>query len=169
MTSSSPATLNSRDEQGDFDFEIGAWQAHVSRLAQPLSATDKWVEYRGTSVVRPIWAGRANFGELDVEGPDGRIEGLSLRLFHPQSAEWHIYWANSRDGGLGQPMIGRFDGRRGEFYNQELFDGRAVFVRFLFSGISSNAFQLEQAFSVDGGASWEPNWIAEFSRLRSTR
>jgi hypothetical protein len=150
--------------QDDFDFEIGSWSAHLTRRPDPLSDSDTWVEYRGTSVVRPIWGGRANLGELEVSSAAGEIQGLSLRLFHPDSQEWHIHWASSRDGALGPAMIGGFGHGRGEFYNQELLDGRAIFVRFIFSDIARDAFRLEQAFSKDGGQLWEPNWIAEFSR-----
>lgn len=84
---------------------------------------------RATSVVRPVRDGEANLGELEVEGPAGRIQGLSLRLYDPASGEWRISWANSRNGVLGPPMIGGFSDGRGAFYNQELFNGRATFER----------------------------------------
>jgi hypothetical protein len=122
------------------------------------------VEYRGTSVVRRVWDGRANLGELEVEGPSGRIQGLSLRLFNPEAGQWQIRWANGRDGLLGLPMVGGFRNGVGEFYNQEEVNGRAVFVRFIFSEVTPTSFRLEQAFSADGGKSWEPNWIARFRR-----
>jgi hypothetical protein len=89
---------------------------------------------------------------------------MSLRLYNPGTRRWSIYWASSRDGSLGVPMIGRFEGGRGEFYDQEMFGGRAVFVRFIFSDITATSFRLEQAFSADGGRSWEANWIASFTR-----
>ena len=155
-----------RDGQHDFDFEFGAWKAHISRRLKPLTGSTTWAEYDGTSIVRKVWNGRANLGELEVAGPAGRIEGLSLRTYNPQSHQWHISWANSADGTVGVPMIGEFKGSRGEFYNQEPFNGRAIFVRFIFSDITANSFQLEQAFSEDGGKSWEANWIAKFSRVK---
>jgi hypothetical protein len=152
------------DGARDFDFEFGAWKAHVSRLAEPLTGSTRWVEYTGTSVVRKIWGGRANLGELEVEGTAGRIEGLSFRLYNPETCLWSIRWASSRDGELGEPMIGEFRDGIGEFYNQEMFRGQAVFVRFIFSEITANSFRLEQAFSADGGKTWEANWIARFER-----
>ena len=69
-----------RDGQHDFDFEIGNWKTHLSRLQHPLSGSHAWVEYEGTSVVRKVWDGRANLVELEVDGPGGHVEGLSLRL-----------------------------------------------------------------------------------------
>jgi hypothetical protein len=156
--------LAPRDGQHDFDFELGAWKAHIARLVRPLSGSTTWAEYDGTSVVRPVWNGRANLGELEVAGAAGKIEGLSLRLYDPQSRQWKISWANSSDGALGPPMVGEFKNGRGEFYDQEFFNGRAIYVRFIFSGITHNAFRLEQAFSDDGGKTWEVNWIATFTR-----
>jgi hypothetical protein len=153
-----------RDGQHDFDFEFGTWKAHVSRLKRPLSGSKEWLEYDGPSVVRKVWDGRANIGEIDLAGPAGRIRGLSLRLYEPATRQWRISWANAADGLLGTAMIGGFADGRGEFYDQESYDGRAVFVRFIFSDITATTFRLEQAFSADGGVVWEPNWIATFER-----
>src|SRR5262245_9164413 len=113
-----------RDGQHDFDFEIGTWKTHVSRLQHPLSGSTTWVEYDGTSVVRKVWNGRANLLELEVEGPSGHIEGLSLRLYNPQSHQWSLNFSNSSGGTLAQPTIGEFKNGRGEFYDQETLDGR---------------------------------------------
>ena len=152
----------------DFDFEFGEWTAHVSVLADPSSGANDWVDYQGTSVVRRVWGGRANLGELNVEGPEGRrIEGLSLRLFDPGSGQWRIHWANSRDGELGAAMVGGFRDGIGEFYNQEILDGRPILVRFVFSELTEATFRLEQAFSDDDGETWEANWIARFNRIGS--
>jgi hypothetical protein len=153
-----------RDGQRDFDFEIGAWKAHLSRLLHPLAGSTTWVDYEGTSVVRKVWNGRANLGELEVDGPSGHIQGLTLRLYDPQSRQWHISWANSSDGILGQPMTGEFKDGRGEFFDQEMFNGRAIYVRFVFSNITPRSFRFEQAFSDDGGKTWEVNWKAAFTR-----
>jgi hypothetical protein len=160
----SRATASPPDGQHDFDFEFGAWAVHLSRRVKPLTGSNTWVEYKGTSVVRKVWNGRANLGELAVDGAAGHIEGLSLRLYNPDSRQWHISWANANDGLLGPPMIGGFKDGRGEFYNQESFNGQSIFVRFIFSDITQKTFKLEQAFSNDGGKTWEPNWIASFTR-----
>src|SRR5262245_59010803 len=92
------------DGQHDFDFEFGTWQAHVARLTKPLSGSMTWVEYDGPSIVRKVWDGRANLGEIDLKGPAGRITGLSLRLYDPETKQWRISWASSSDGLLGTPM-----------------------------------------------------------------
>ena len=150
--------------QRDFDFEFGTWKVHIRRLQRPLTGSTSWLDYDGISVVDRVWDGRANLGQIKVDGPAGHIEGLSLRLFNPASDQWSIFWANSADGSLGQAMIGEFKEGRGEFYNQESLNGRAIYVRFVFSDITPSSFRLEQAFSADGGKSWEANWIATFTR-----
>ncbi len=164
-TTSAQRPAVARDGQHDFDFEIGKWKTHLRRLLRPLSGSTTWVEYEGTTVVRKVWNGRANLVELDVSGPAGHIEALSLRLYNPESRHWSLNFANSKGGTLGQPTIGEFKNGRGEFFDQETFDGRAILVRFVISDITANSCRFEQAFSDDGGKTWEVNWIAIDTRI----
>ena len=115
-------------------------------------------------MVSTLWNGRANLGELSVAGPGGQIEGITLRLYDPQSHQWRLYWANRRDAILQAPTIGQFEGGRGAFFDQEDFQGKAIFVRFTFSDLTPASFRTGQAFSADGGQRWEPNWTATFTR-----
>ena len=154
-----------RDGQHDFDFEIGAWRTHLSRLQRPLTGSTEWVEYDGTTVVREVWGGRANLVELDVEGPAGHLEVLSLRLYNPETRQWSLNSASARGGTLFPPMVGEFRDGRGVFFGQETFDGRPIFVRFVISDVTPDSCRFEQAFSVDGGATWEVNWIAVDTRV----
>jgi hypothetical protein len=154
-----------RDGQHDFDFEQGAWRTRVSRLRRPLSGSTDWIAYEGTSVVRPIWDGRANLVELDVAGAAGRIEGVALRLYDPQARQWSIHYAGSGSGRLGPPVTGAFADGRGEFHGQETFEGRAILVRFVVSDVTRDSCRFEQAFSEDGGRTWEANWIATDTRM----
>lgn len=154
-----------RDGQRDFDFEIGTWTTHLRRLQDPLSGSTTWLEYKGTSVVREILGGRANLVELSVEGPAGRIEGVSLRLYNPETRQWSLNFASMRNGVLSAPVSGGFDERgRGTFYGQEMIDGRPVLVRFVISDVTPDSARFEQAFSIDGGTTWEVNWIAVDTR-----
>lgn len=162
----STGTAMPRDGQHDFDFEIGTWRTHLKRLAHPLSGSREWVEYEGTTTVRKVWNGRANLVELTADGPDGHFEGLNLRLYNPQSRQWSLNFANRRSGTLGQPTIGGFVDGRGEFYDQENFDGRAVFVRFVIAPQDADTIRFEQAFSGDGGKTWEVNWVATDTRVK---
>jgi hypothetical protein len=119
----------------------------------------------GTNVDRKIWDGRANLGELEVHGAGAKIEALSLRLYNTQTRLWSIYFANSKTGDIGTPMIGSFRDGRGTFYDTETYAGKPIRVRFIFSGVTPDAFHFEQAFSADGGKTWEANWIADFTRV----
>jgi hypothetical protein len=154
------------DGQHDFDFEIGTWKTHLKRLLRPLTGSTSWVEYEGTTVVRKVWNGRANLVELVAEGPAGRFEGLSLRLYNPQTRQWSLNFSSIKSGAMSPPMIGGFKNGRGEFYNQETLNGRAIFVRFVISDITANSCRFEQAFSDDGGKTWEVNWIATDTRVK---
>ena len=148
-----------------FDWEIGTWETHLRRLAKPLSGSDEWVEYTGTSVVTDVLDGRANLVELRVEGPAGRIHGASLRLYNPQARQWSLNYASARNGMLSRPLFGGFRNGRGEFHGQEDLDGRAILVRFVISDITPDSARFEQAFSDDGGRTWETNWIAVDTRI----
>src|SRR5882724_2518148 len=158
--------LAERDGQHDFDFEVGTWKTHLWRLQHPLSGSNTWVGYVGTRVVRKVWNGRANPLELQVDGPAGHIEALSLRLYNPQSHQWSLNFANGNGVTLGQPTIGEFKNGRGEFFDQETLNGRAILVRFVISDITPDSCRLEQAFSEDGGRTWEVNWIATDTRVK---
>jgi hypothetical protein len=154
-----------RDGQRDFDFEIGTWKTRLSRRLRPLTGSTTWVEYEGTTVVRKVWNGRANLLELVADGPAGHIEGLSLRLYNPRSRQWSLNFSNSSDGTLAQPMIGEFTNGRGEFYDQETLNGRAILVRFVISDVTPTSCRFEQSFSDDGGKTWELNWVAVDTRV----
>lgn len=151
--------------QYDFDFEIGRWKTHLKLLLKPLTGSTTWVEYEGTTIVRKVWDGRANLVELVADGPAGHFEGLSLRMYNPQSRQWSLNFASSHNGTMTPPMIGEFKNGRGEFLGQELINGRAVFVKFVISDITSNSCRFEQSFSDDGGKTWEVNWIAIDTRV----
>ena len=154
-----------RDGQHDFDFAIGSWKTHLKRLVHPLTGSTSWAEYEGTTVCRKVLNSRANLVELSVDGPAGRIEGLSLRLYNPESHQWSLNFSNITSGTLSQPAIGEFKNGRGEFFNQETFNGRAILVRFVISDITEKTVHYEQAFSADGGKTWEVNWIATDTRV----
>lgn len=159
-----PEISAERDGQHDFDFEIGTWKTDLRRLLHPLTGSTTWVEYEGTTVVTKLWNGRANLLEFEVDGPAGHIEALNLRLYNPQSHQWTLNFANSKGGVLGQPTVGQFKNGRGEFLDQETWNGRAILVRFVISDIKPNSCHFEQAFSDDGGKTWEVNWIADDTR-----
>ncbi len=160
-----PQSLKDRDGQNDFDFEIGTWKTHLKRLLRPLTGSTTWAEYNGKTVVRKVLDGGANLVELVVDGPAGHIEGLSLRLYNTASGQWSLNFSGGGSGTLDRPVIGAFKDGRGEFFSQEMLDGRAIFVRFVISDITATSCRFEQSFSGDGGKTWEVNWIAVDTRM----
>ena len=172
LTSSAAADARSSgqsvasDGRHDFDWEFGTWKTTVKRRLRPLSGSQDWVEYDGTTTVREVWNGRANLVELDVKGPAGRIEALSLRLYNPEARQWSLNFSNVSGGTMAIPTVGEFKAGRGEFYAQETLGARSILVRFVISDFSRESARFEQSFSDDGGKTWETNWIAVDTRLK---
>ena len=164
--STAPAAVE--DGERDFDWEIGAWHTKVQVLADPLSGSeDVWLRFEGTSVVRPLLDQRANVVEFKVSGLNGRIEALNLRLYEPQAGRWSLTFVNIRDGLLTPPVYGGFHDGVGEFYGDDQLGGRPIKVRFLIFRQGPDKARFEQAFSDDGGETWETNWIAVDKRIES--
>jgi hypothetical protein len=154
-----------KDGQHDFDFDLGKWKTHSSRLLHPLSGSTTWVDMDGFTVVSKVWDGRANLAEYEADGPAGHIQLLSLRWFNPVAHEWDIDFATPNVGSLGIPGIGEFKNGRGDFYDQEEINGKFVLVRFSIWRTGPDTAQSEQAFSDDGGKTWEVNWINKYTRV----
>jgi hypothetical protein len=155
-----------RDGQHDFDFELGRWEIHLKRLQKPLAGSTTWIEYDGTTVTRKVWGGKSQINEFESDGATGHIEGLTLRTYNPQTHQWNLYWANSKDGIVVPPQIGQFKDGRGEFYAQDTFNGKSIFVRFVWTATNTNSPHFEQSFSEDGGKTWEVNWITDQTRVK---
>jgi hypothetical protein len=155
-----------RDGQHDFDFEIGSWKMHLKRLDHRLVGSHTWVEFDGSSVTRKVWDGRAQLEEFETDSSaGGHIEGLTLRTYDPASRQWRLYWANSKNGILDPPQIGKFKNGQGEFYAQDVQEGKSVLIRFIWSKTDTNTPHFEQSFSEDGGKTWEVNWITDQTRV----
>ena len=166
-TAASGAASATSDGQRDFDWEVGTWRTSVRVLAEPLSETpDTWLQFAGTSAVLPLMDRRANVVELKVSGPTGRIDGMNLRLFEPQANRWSLTFVNIRNGLLTPAVYGGFHDGVGEFYGDDQLGGSPIKVRFLVSRQGADTARFEQAFSADGGTTWETNWIAVDRRIR---
>lgn len=159
-----PAAATGADGQHDFDWEIGSWDTRLQRLREPLSGKTEWLEYSGTSVVKPLMGQRANLVELDVRGTAGRIAGVSLRLYQPAGGQWALHFASLANGIMTEPMLGSFKQGTGTFFGQDSVNGRTVLVRFLIIPLTKDQWRFEQAYSGDGGKTWETNWVAVDTR-----
>jgi hypothetical protein len=161
-----PKEDSRRDGQHDFDFNFGTWKTSMKRLQHPLTGSSTWIEFSGTVVVRKVWDGRAQLEEVEADGPAGHFEDLGLFLYDPQAHQWSLNFANSKTGVIGvPPTIGEFKNGRGEFYDQETLNGRAILARIIWSDITPDSHKFEQAFSDDGGKTWETNIVAILTRL----
>ena len=154
-----------RDGRHDFDWDIGSWKTHQKRLLHPLTGSTTWVEYEGTDVVQKIRDG-LNTGEIEADGASGHLEIYSIRLYDPDARQWGIYFINSAAGTAGLPVIGEFKDGRGDFYDQEQYKGRTIQIRFSVSEIKADSCHFEQAFSTDGGKTWEVNFIVDETRVK---
>ncbi len=164
--SNAPATASAkRDGQRDFDPLLGRWKYHLRRRANPLTGSNTWVDLEGTGACYKIWDGRAQLDTIEVDGPSGHIEGLTLRLYDPESHQWRLYWANSKKGILDVPQIGEFRDGHGVFLAQDIINGKAILIRFDWTNMTTGTPHFEQSFSDDGGKTWEVNWITDQTRL----
>jgi hypothetical protein len=154
-----------RATKADFDFLHGSWTVRNRYLKQRLQRSTEWIEFEARSDVEPLLNG---FGQIDRYSAlrDGSpVEGMTLRLFNPQTGEWSLHWADTvRPGVLLPPMVGRFKGDVGEFFGDETVDGRRVLCRFYWTRSADGSPRWEQAFSDDGGRTWETNWVMTFTR-----
>ena len=147
----------------DFDFLPGEWKVYNRRLRERLAGSDEWEEFDSTSEAWKILDG---FGNQDVfrTDHDGGFTGMSFRFFDPTTRQWSIYWADSRRPGvLDPPLFGSFSGDIGTFEGDDTFDGRPIRIRFIWSGVTTPTPRWEQAFSDDGGETWETNWVMDFT------
>lgn len=152
------------DGRADFDFLRGRWRVRHRRLARRLVGASDWDEFAGTCAARPIIGGLGNIDDNEIELPGGAYLATSLRLFRPQTRRWSIWWIDARDPALQPPVEGAFENGVGTFYGDDEFDGRPIRVRFTWSGVTQESARWEQAFSADRGASWETNWLMDFTR-----
>jgi hypothetical protein len=160
------STPAERDGQHDFEPLLGSWKYHLKKLLHPLTGSTTWVEFDGTGVCHKIWDGRAELDTFEVDSSvAGHIEGLTLRVYNPQSHQWRLYWANSKVGVLDPPQIGEFKNGRGEFFAQDTINGKVILIRFVWTNMTTSSPHFEQSFSDDGGKTWEVNWITDQTRV----
>jgi hypothetical protein len=154
----------SRDGSRDFDWDVGTWTTHQRRLLHPLTGSNTWVDYRGTDVVRKLWSGGLA-ATIEANGPAGHLHIFSVRLYDANAHQWEVYFTNPAEGTFGIPVVGAFHDGRADFYDQEPYGGRTIWVRFSVTGYTKNACRFEQAFSDDGGKSWEVNFVVTETRV----
>ena len=156
-------------EASDFDFWLGEWNVDNRRLRERLAGSDEWEEFEATSGARQILGGLGNEDEFRTDH-DGGFVGMSFRFFDPRAGSGRSTGptAAGRES-LDPPVFGSFSGDTGVFDGDDTFGGRPIRVRFIWSGVTTPTPRWEQAFSDDGGETWETNWVMDFTRARRRR
>jgi hypothetical protein len=149
----------------DFDFLFGTWNVHNRRLRNPLTGSNDWYEFTSTAIEVPLLGGSANLEQYDAaETPNGPIHAIALRLHDATSGRWSISWSTAGSGSFLVPTVGAFADGIGTFLASEELGGRPILVRFIWAPDTASSCRWEQAFSSDDGATWETNWIMNFTR-----
>ncbi len=147
------------DGRRDFDFHLGLCRVHNERLARRLEGCTEWQEFEATIESQNVIGGLGNIHFFHApDHPAGPVEAMGLRFFDPRTRLWSIHWVDNRICQLDPPVVGRFEGGRGEFLGDDTFAGKPIRVRFIWSDITPTSSRWEQAFSPDGGKTWETNW-----------
>ncbi|HSK15243.1 MAG TPA: hypothetical protein VK915_03650 [Gaiellaceae bacterium] len=162
-------TAHARGTAKDFDFWPGRWTVENRYLRERLAGADEWDEFEATVVARPLPGVLGNEDEFRTDYAGGFV-GMSFRFFDPETRLWSIYWADSRrPGRLDPPVLGGFSGDTAVFEGGDTFAGGSILVRFVWSAVTTATPRWEQAFSDDGGESWETNWVMDFTRVEDER
>lgn len=149
----------------DFDFFLGSWDVKHRRLKKRLAGNNDWEEFDGSTRCQSLLGGVANINDSVSYRAGGVYRGMGLRAFDANSQTWADWWLDGRNPvKIDTPGIGRFEGRVGTFFSEDLHDGKPVRVRGVFTHLSDSRMQWEQAFSPDGGATWETNWVMRYTR-----
>jgi hypothetical protein len=152
----------------DFDFAVGDWRVKHRRLKDRLVGSDQWIEFDGQMSTQKVLGGYGNVEDNLLQFPEGAYRAVAVRSFNAQSSQWSIWWLDGRfPGQIDVPVVGRFKDGVGTFYADDMLNGAPIRIRFIWSTVDKHKPRWEQAFSADGGMTWETNWIMEFSRAPS--
>ena len=155
-----------QDHSHDFDFFFGDWKVRHRYLKARLSGSSEWIEFDGTTRTQPLLNGLGNVDDNFLDKPGAAYRAATVRAFDPKTNTWAIWWLDQRNPQhLDPPLVGRFENGVGTFHADDTFNGKPIKVRFLWMPKSADAAQWEQAFSADGGRTWETNWVMQFTRV----
>lgn len=149
----------------DFAFALGNWRVSHRRLRERLVGCTEWLEFEGEMSTHAVLGGFGNVEDNLLHLPDGAYRAIALRSFDPQTGQWAIWWLDARaPHQVDVPVVGSFRDGVGTFHADDSLNG--VPIRIRFNWFTSNPHQprWEQAFSADGGATWETNWTMDFRR-----
>jgi hypothetical protein len=157
-------TASQYSTKNDFDFLVGDWNIHNRKLISRLNNCQDWIEFEATQEMSKVLAGFGNIDFFHATIAGEPFEGLTLRLFDPQTRLWSIYWSDSNSGKLDRPVRGSFDDQTALFCTNDVFEGKSILMLFKWDATNPEKPVWSQAFSADGGTSWEWNWYMYFTR-----
>jgi hypothetical protein len=112
--------------------------------------------------MQKILGGAGNMDENILDFPGGAYRAVTLRTYDATKKQWSIWWIDGRSPShLDPPVVGGFKNGVGTFYANDIFKGKPIRIRFLWTNLTTKP-HWEQAFSEDGGKTWETNWTMEF-------
>lgn len=150
---------------GDFSFQTGEWRVHHRKLAERLVGATEWIAFSGTCRAVEVLAGEGNVEDMVLDDPSGAYRAAAFRRRDPQTGLWSIWWHDGRSGHVDPPVQGVFEDGVGQFFAEDTLHGRPICVRFIWSDMTPISARWEQAFSADGGGTWETNWMMDFERI----
>ena len=159
-----PLSLES-NAPSDFDFIIGNWSVKHHKLRDRLTGCEKWDQFDGLSNTQKILGGFGNIEDNHLFLPEASVRAVALRSYNSETGQWSIWWLDGRfPGSLDVPVVGRFVDGVGVFIADDILNGWPIKVRFTWTVSVPDNPLWEQAFSADGGDTWETNWTMVFTR-----
>jgi len=158
-------TASTTSSKYDFDFYEGKWKLHNKKLKTRLNNCFEWIEFESTQEMYKVLGGIGNIDNYLATFEGVPFEGMSVRLYDPKTRLWSIYWADSNEGKLQPAVVGSFDNGIAHFYTKDVLGDEPILVVFRWDATDKDNPIWSQAFSPDGGQTWEWNWFMYFSKM----
>lgn len=150
----------------DFDFFQGKFNLYNKKLKSILNNCNEWVEFESTQEMYKVLHGLGNIDNFIAMRDGAPFEGMTVRLFNPETRLWSMYWADSNKAKFDPPVIGSFENNIGYFYTKDIFNGKNIIIVFRWDARDKNKPVWSQAFSDDNGKTWEWNWYMYMTKVR---
>ena len=156
---------SSTSSRSDFDFYQGKWKLRNEKLKTKLENCNEWTEFESTQEMYKVLNGIGNVDNFLATLDGVPFEGMTVRLFNPNTKLWSLYWTDSNEGKFDPPVVGSFENKIGHFFTRDTFNGKNILVVFRWDATAIENPIWSQAFSDDKGETWEWNWHVYFSKF----
>ncbi|CAL2084386.1 hypothetical protein [Tenacibaculum sp. 190524A02b] len=155
------STTSSKD---DFDFFQGKFVLKNKKRKEIFNNCNEWITFDSTQEMYKILHGLGNIDNFLAIRDGKPFEGMTVRLFNPETKLWSMYWADSNRGKFDPPVVGSFKNNIGYFFTKDIINGKNVLVVFRWDKTDENNPKWGQAFSNDQGKTWEWNWFMDMTK-----